>query len=766
MMMDMFLEVSSPSKHLTIVIFHPIVRPTGPSRKALFEKTESIDLARPIEQKRVSSFPSSVSSSSPLRTLSSGCDEVTTASTSALTPSRSGVGSAPTDHPDHPGTPRDVQLHFQLSSAQCSPIFGIPDENEAHTTHPTHLTVPPNKDTTTTSGNFVLSQDKSQSSNDSRASTGSHKMRRHRPMPDMSAFDNGGTAGADRSGDDHSATAVMSRGQPSSPRLLCPPTPIRTPAWAHNDSFGNGLLPRANSLIISKVLATCPPRVLDKRSSLEISLMDEEGRRGPGIPPRRPQSLSNRPVTTTMRDDDSEVSTVVESPESPVSMEHDDEPHGNDKDLDMVGNKTTTRFPFFDMQSPRKKTTLFQTPRVAFDPPPLHSRKFGNDEENAVVSFALDFETLGELGRGTFADVYKVRSRSDHRLYAVKRNRRQFRGKRDRDLALAEVQTMQRLQNVCNDEDTDGTTSYSLYLLFFYRAWQEDGHFFSQTELCCRDTCREMIQSLRTMWPDAKKKYPSLLRNLPAPPGVVAGSDGDTGGRLVPNVTIWKICHDIAAGLSHIHSHGIVHNDIKPSNIFFVEHSRFGAMCKIGDFGMAGDIGTAEDGQEGDTMYMPPELLSSVVKQPGIDIFSFGLTLYELASSVMWELPADGPLWHRLRSGKHDPDLPTTREPEMVQLVRSMIDPEPRNRPSAEHVLNSFPAVKAAGNGFDIFLRDYLLDVESFDRIEEQQRHQESSVHQDQTPRNALTTDRRILTIRSPDIITLAPLLFSPNAVS
>jgi serine/threonine protein kinase len=112
-----------------------------------------------------------------------------------------------------------------------------------------------------------------------------------------------------------------------------------------------------------------------------------------------------------------------------------------------------------------------------------------------------------------------------------------------------------------------------------------------------------MIDSLRFEWNSAKKKYPSLLRNLKGPDGVEPGSEMDLAGRALPNMTLWKICNDVAAGLSHIHAHGVVHQDIKPSNIFFTVNVRFGAMCKIGDFGMSGDIGTSGDGQEGDTKY-------------------------------------------------------------------------------------------------------------------------------------------------------------------
>lgn len=46
--------------------------------------------------------------------------------------------------------------------------------------------------------------------------------------------------------------------------------------------------------------------------------------------------------------------------------------------------------------------------------------------------------------------------------------------------------------------------------------------------------------------------------------------DADELKRLLPERALWQICHDISCGLFHIHFHGMVHYDIKPSNIFFV----------------------------------------------------------------------------------------------------------------------------------------------------------------------------------------------------
>ena len=57
---------------------------------------------------------------------------------------------------------------------------------------------------------------------------------------------------------------------------------------------------------------------------------------------------------------------------------------------------------------------------------------------------------------------------------------------------------------------------------------------------------------------------------------------------------MWRIVHDVAAGLAHIHGCGIVHLDVKPANLLISQEG----VVKIGDFGMAADQGQGEDGHE------------------------------------------------------------------------------------------------------------------------------------------------------------------------
>ena len=685
----------------------------------------NMDLGRPYDQRRTNSFPSSLSSNTQLNSIS-GIDE----SGAALTPSR------PVEK-ERPGTPKEVQLHFGMET-QCSPIPGIPEERcatlsslDPATSGETHSMKDSSFNQKAEISCDPVSKPREEGSTASESTGG--KMRRLRPMPDMSAFEGAAQSSrGDRSHDD-SAT-IDSKGIHSSPRLLCPPTPVRTPAWA-SDAGAHALFGhRQNSLITTKVLLSCPSQVLEGRTSLESSFLDDESKAS-GRRESRNFGAANGDSSDGLdwkgKVDGSQVGAAIDGAISNFSK-----------------IKDVPSFPGL------------KTPNEADRD--LSSLPSSAGEVGSVISFSNDFETLSVLGSGAFADVYKVKSRRDNRLYAIKRNRRQFRGKKDRDMALAEVRSMQRLQSVCAESGTlnghhNERQSYSLYVLFFFQAWQEDGYFFCQTELCSRDTCRELIDSLRFEWNTVKKRYPSLLRNLSPPIGVVPGSDLDISGRSIPNMTIWKICHDIAAGLSHVHTLGVVHHDIKPSNIFFVPHVRFGAMCKIGDFGMAGAVGTT--GEEGDTKYMPPELLSSGVRFPSADIFSLGLTLYEVAADHQIDMPSDGPRWHDLRADKA-PDLPSHRGCELIELIKAMTNPTAGNRPTADSILTN-ARVKSAGHGCDYFLGDYIRDVEEFDRVEEARLASYQS--EDQTPR----TSQHRVGIRSPSftmILPSAPNLLSPPA--
>lgn len=85
--------------------------------------------------------------------------------------------------------------------------------------------------------------------------------------------------------------------------------------------------------------------------------------------------------------------------------------------------------------------------------------------------FEQCFRVCEKLGEGSFGKVYRVCSREDDRMYAVKESRECFRGKSDRKLKLAEVEKHERLPHHPN-------------CVKFHKAWEERQRLYIQIELC------------------------------------------------------------------------------------------------------------------------------------------------------------------------------------------------------------------------------------------------------------------------------------------
>jgi eukaryotic-like serine/threonine-protein kinase len=134
--------------------------------------------------------------------------------------------------------------------------------------------------------------------------------------------------------------------------------------------------------------------------------------------------------------------------------------------------------------------------------------------------------------------------------------------------------------------------------------------------------------------------------------------------------SILKIAIQIADGLIASHGLGIIHGDLKPSNVLLTPEVK----PLLLDFNLSHDLSVANASWGGTIPYMPPERLSQLVADQNSlgevrftatsDIFSFGALVYELLTGVTPlgsdELPSDpksaaSEAVKRLHSGIQDP---------------------------------------------------------------------------------------------------------------
>ena len=150
----------------------------------------------------------------------------------------------------------------------------------------------------------------------------------------------------------------------------------------------------------------------------------------------------------------------------------------------------------------------------------------------------------------------------------------------------------------------------------------------------------------------------------------------------------------LADGLAHVHAQGVVHRDVKPSNILLDEEG----FPHLSDFGIALLAGqsrvTAVDEVIGTPAYLAPEQILGGALGPAVDIYALGLVLLEC---ITGRREYDGPnkLEAALARLSRDPVVPAELPGPLAGLLRAMTAREPGRRPTALHCFNTLSALVA-----------------------------------------------------------------------
>ncbi|KAJ6172404.1 hypothetical protein N7470_001471 [Penicillium chermesinum] len=207
-----------------------------------------------------------------------------------------------------------------------------------------------------------------------------------------------------------------------------------------------------------------------------------------------------------------------------ISVPHDQQSLPAENGSNLPATPTGPRDSFVSSKRPSLQLSGFHTPDV--DP-----------------CITARFEKVELVGTGEFSQVYKVSQPHGtstpsifslpsqepksqalaHQVYAVKKSKQPYLGLKDRERRIREVDVLK-------------TLVHSDHVVSFMDSWENNGHLYIQTEYCEEGSLDVFL----------------------AQAGLKARLD---------DFRIWKILLELALGLKQIHDQGFIHLDLKPANV-------------------------------------------------------------------------------------------------------------------------------------------------------------------------------------------------------
>lgn len=251
-----------------------------------------------------------------------------------------------------------------------------------------------------------------------------------------------------------------------------------------------------------------------------------------------------------------------------------------------------------------------------------------------------EMSEIKEIAEGSFGVVKSYRHDFDEHEYAVKQTKRTICGESNLQQQLQEIYALSSFPH--------------RHIVRYFDGWVEDSAVFVRIEKL--DVC---------------------VATLPRP---------------VREDVLTAMLHQIASALYELHSHNVVHMDVKPENILKRQLSAEEYIFKLCDFGLARPINAKEmptgeqfiglNDDDGDRRFMSPELLTNMhdVVGTAADIYSLGKSCEAMMAHPAEDAPGSSSGGPRQTEGYSVP---------FINLVQSMVAEDPLCRPTAFDVVQA-----------------------------------------------------------------------------
>ncbi|KAL6756189.1 NimA-related protein kinase 9 [Haematococcus lacustris] len=255
------------------------------------------------------------------------------------------------------------------------------------------------------------------------------------------------------------------------------------------------------------------------------------------------------------------------------------------------------------------------------------------------------YQIIKQVGKGAYGVAYIVAHKASGQRFVLKKVRLARQSFKERQASLLELQILSSLRH--------------RNVLEFVEAWVEAGCVACMVVTLCESG--DLATQLRLRMPSS----------------------------FFPEEHLHEMLVQLASGLEHLHRNGIVHRDIKSSNILITACG----CLKLADFGLAAVHGPGQATtcltMVGTPGYMSPQLLGDKVKYDGKanDMWSLGCVLYEMSALKPAFSAFNMTGLVRKVTSSSPPALPSQLSPEWRGLVKALLSKEEAGRPSAEEVL-------------------------------------------------------------------------------